>query len=260
MRVVAIAATFLWPGLAVGACLPPSSASPHAPTTVGASEKAANGEASIDENQPMGGKSADAVDTEMHEAPPIPLECASTDPCVPDPAFVKRLCNGAFPDVALVLMGKTPFAHMFLRADVDGWNADGGSSARARLLFDEEVLVLKRRTAPTNTIVVGSGASFLVMRWDGNCYTLDEGELTPRHPPTTKNGPVPWRYYSDRTKEALLKSAKVASALERRGKECKGATSGDVSRGCEQADAALSAAVVAEVRGGLPIPNPDRRP
>ena len=90
---------------------------------------------------------------------------------MPDGAFVKRLCNGSFPDVALVLMGKnTPFVRMYMKGDVEGWNADGGASARARLRFDEEMLVLRRRSPPANGMVVGSGgAGYLVMRWDGNC-------------------------------------------------------------------------------------------
>ena len=49
-------------------------------------------------------------------------------------------------------------------------------------------------------------------------------------------------------------------AYQRRGKECKGAISGEVSRACESSDAALSAAVVAEIRGGLAIPPPEHLP
>jgi hypothetical protein len=181
--------------------------------------------------------------------------------CVPDPKFVKRMCDGSFPDVALALMAKdTPFTRMYMKANVDGWNADGGASARARLSFDEEVLVLKRRAAPTNGIVVGAGGGYLVMRWDGNCYTLDDNELTTHRPPAPKHAPVPWRFYTEPTKDALLKKPKVLAAYQRRGKECKGATSGDVTRACEQADNALSAAVVSEVRSGATIPPPTHLP
>jgi hypothetical protein len=171
------------------------------------------------------------------------------------------LCSGAYPDVALVLMAKdAPFTHMYLRGNVDGWNADGGASTRARLAFDEEVLVLRRRAAAPSGIVVGNGAAFLVMRWDGNCYTLEESELTARKPPAVKHGPIPWRFYGERTKDELSKSPKVLAAVQKRGRECKGASRGDVSLTCEQADVALSAAVVAEIRGGKSIPTPDRRP
>jgi hypothetical protein len=193
----------------------------------------------------------------------IPWSCDSKDGdvCVPDPQFAARLCNGAFPDVALTLLSKdAPFTRMYLTGDVDGWNADGGMSARARLRFDEEVLILKRRAPPKNGIVVGTGGGYLVMRWDGNCYTLDDGEVTTRKPPAPRHASIPWRHLSERTKDALLQSAKVLAAYQRRGKECGGATSGEVTKACETADAALSAAVVAEVRGGVSVPTPERIP
>ncbi len=176
---------------------------------------------------------------------------------MPDPAFVKRLCDGAFPDVALVLFSKdTPWKRLYMRGEVEGWNADGGASPKARLGFDEEVLVLRRRAVATTGVVVGSGGGYLVMRWDGHCYTLDDGEVTDKVPPKVKGGPVPWRYYAEPTKTALLKSPRVLAAYQRRGRECKGAVSGEVPRACQQADDALSAVVVAEVRAGLPIPSP----
>ena len=67
--------------------------------------------------------SASASSETAHKEPPhmIPGGCASNDPCVPDPVFVKRLCDASFPDVALLLMSKTmPFTHAYLRGDVDG--------------------------------------------------------------------------------------------------------------------------------------------
>lgn len=183
--------------------------------------------------------------------------------CVPDFAFVKRMCNGSFPDVALLLMAKdAPFTRMYMKGDVDGWNADGGASARARLRFDEEMLVLRRRTPPAGGIVVGSGgAGYLVMRWDGNCYTLEDTELTTKKPSgVAKHAPIPWRLYSEKTKAALLEKPRVLAAYQKRGKECKGVVSGEVSKACEQADTALSAAVVAEIRGGASVPLPEHLP
>lgn len=194
----------------------------------------------------------------------MPTACRQSDGvCVPaDAAFVKRMCSGSFPDVALVLMAKdSPISRMYMKADVDGWNAEGGASARARLMFDEEVLVLRRRAPPANGVVVGSGGpGWLVMRWDGNCYTLEDDELSAKRPPSPRHAPLPFRYYSEKTKDALLKSAKVLAAYQRRGKECKGAVSGEVSKACEKADAALSAAVVEEVRSGATIPTPEKLP
>jgi hypothetical protein len=193
----------------------------------------------------------------------VPLSCASQDGnvCLPEAGFVKRVCNGSFPDVALLLFGKeTPFTRVYLRSEIDGWNAEGGASARAKLFFDEEVLALRRREAPKNGIVVGSGGGWLVMRWDGNCYTVEDNEVTTKKPPSPKHAAIPFRFYGERTKNALLESDKVLAAYKRRGKECKGATSGEVTKGCEQADVALSAAIVGEVRGGKTIPLPEKLP
>ena len=191
----------------------------------------------------------------------IPGGCASSDPCVPDPVFVKRLCDGSYPDVALLLMSKAmPFGHAYLRGDVDGWNAEGGASARAKLKFDEEVLILKKRSGNTGGIQVSGMAGYLVMRWDGNCYTLADDEITTHHPPAAKNAPVTWRYLAPKTKDALLDNAQVKAAYDKRGHECKGASSGDVTLACEKADDALSAAVVSAVRSGATIPTPERIP
>lgn len=244
------------------ACSPPPrpAATPQG-TPAGRKAQSHDGTPESDEGIKPG--PSQTVDLAPPEADPIPTACASSADgiCVPDPGFVKRLCSASYPDVALVLMAKgSPFTHMFMRAAVDGWNAEGGASARARLSFDEEVLVLKRRAAPTNGVVVGAGAGYLVMRWDGNCYTLEEGELTAKKPPAPKHSSIPWRFYSDKTKAALLENGKIRAAFQKRGKECKGATSGEVTRSCEAADAALSSAVVTEIRGGASIPNPDRRP
>jgi hypothetical protein len=190
------------------------------------------------------------------------MSCASNDGlCVPDPEFVKRLCNGSFPDVALVLFSKdAPFTRVYLKGDAEGWNAEGGASARTRLSIDEEMLVLRRRNAPANGIVVGAGGGYLALRWDGNCYTLDDAEATTRKPSAPRHAPMPFRFYGERMKSALLASPKVLAAYQRRGKECKGAMSGEVSRACEQADAAVSKAIVDEVRGGAAMPTPERLP
>jgi hypothetical protein len=211
-----------------------------------------------------GSATATATATAKKEPPHvIPGGCAggSSDPCVPDATFVGRLCNGSFPDVALLLMSKSmPFTHAYLRGDVDGWNAEGGASARAKLKFDEEVLILEKRSGNTNGIQVSGTGGYQVMRWDGNCYTLSGEEVTMHRPPAPKFAPIAWRYLEDPTKNALLDDAKLKKAYDRRNHECKGAVSGDVTLSCQHADTALSAAVVAAVRGGASIPTPQHVP
>jgi hypothetical protein len=242
--------------LALAAC---GGGKPHA----NAADAPASSSSATSAPSPSADASASSPNASAPATKGIPQNCTSVDgPCVPDPAFVKRLCDATFPDVALTLMSQSsPFARMYLKGDIDGWNADGGASARARLMFDEEVLALRKRAPQAGGMSVGSGgASWLVMRWDGNCYTLDEGELSTKKPPSPKTSAIPWRLYEAPTKDALLKSQKVLAAYQKRGKECKGVVSGDVSRACEQADNTLSAAVVAEARGGIALPVPSRLP
>jgi len=189
--------------------------------------------------------------------------CAVTkdDLCLPDAAFVARLCDGAYPDAALAMMnGKSQFSRVWVRGETEGWNADVGKSARAHLRASEEVLVLKRRHAPKNGIVVGAGGGYLVMRWDGNCYTLDDGEVLTTKPASPRHAPLAWQLLEPPTKDALLSSPRVLEAFKKRGKECKGVTSGEVSKACELADAALTEAVVREVRAGLTLPVPQKLP
>ncbi len=237
--------------LGLCAC-PPQKAPPQEPTATAAAAPAPALAAAP-------GETPDAAPPPAHE---IPTTCASDGPlCVPDADFVKRFCDSSYPDVALVLMGKTtPFTRMYLKGDVEAWNAEGGASTRDKLRFDEEMLALKRRSAPKNSVVVGQSGGYLVMRWDGSCYTLEDGEVTTKKPPSPKHPAIPWRHLGERTKDALLANPKILAAFQKRGKECQGATSGNVSLACEKADVALSATIVSEIKAGLAVPKPERMP
>lgn len=181
--------------------------------------------------------------------------------CLPDSGLVGRICDGLFPDAALVMFGgKSLFGRVYMKGATEGWNADSGKSARAKLFFQEEMLVLKRRNAPKNGIVMGAGGGYLVLRWDGNCYTLDDGEVTTQKPSKPVNPPLQWNMLEPTTKDALLRSPAILAAFQKRGKECKGVTSGVVSKTCESADSALTAAVVDEVRKGIALPTPSKLP
>jgi hypothetical protein len=207
---------------------------------------------------------ADAPPSPPPPEPPlaIPEACApgELDPCVPGARFADRICAMSHPEVALALFAKgSPWTRLYLRGDVDGWNAEGGGSARAKLLFDEEVIALKRR-APAKgaaAISVGGSDGYEVIRWDGNCYTLDSGEVARRSPPRPKHSSIPWKLLNEKTKSALLDNASVKAAYDRRRKECKGVTVGDVSLACEQGDTALSDAIVAAVKSGISLPVPE---
>lgn len=210
---------------------------------------------------------ADAPPAPLAPAPPLTLPTACSpggdgQPCTPPGPFADALCNAHFPDLTLTLFAKgSPWTRAYLRGDVDGWYASGGGSARARLLFDEEVLVLRVRAAATSGVVVGNGStSYDVLRWDGLCYTVDSGELTMKRPPKPKHAALAFHRLGDATQAALLKDDKVRAARSLRGKECHGAMTGEVTLACEKADHGLAEAVVGYVSAGGALPPPSRLP
>lgn len=183
------------------------------------------------------------------------------DPCLPDPAFVKRMCNDRHPGVALALFSNPKFARGYLTRKTEAWNASGGASPGGFLEFDEEVLLLFERKADLGGMQVsGAGASYDALRWDGYCVTLSGEEVTRQKPPQPKTPQIEWRYLDDDVQESLRKDEAINSAYRERRTECKGASSGDVSLKCVKADAKLSQAIVKFVRGGGSVPAPPRLP
>jgi hypothetical protein len=181
----------------------------------------------------------------------IPSACAdpSAPVCTPPTDYVDRLCARPHQDLALALFGKsTPFTRIYLRGKFD------------ELAFDEEVLALRFHPVPKNGIQVGSASgSYDVLRWDGTCAMAVDADMISRtRPPKPKTARVRWHRIGDKTQDALIvASDSVKRAHAKRGKECHGAMSGDVSAACEKADAALVDAVVDFVRGGGDLPLPD---
>jgi hypothetical protein len=148
-----------------------------------------------------------------------------------------------------------------LNRRTEAWNASGGASTGGFLELDEEVLLLAERKADLGGMQVsGAGAGYDAIRWDGSCVTLSGEELTQQRPSSVKNVKVEWRFLDDNVQEALRKDEKTNAAFLERRKECKGATSGDVSAKCVKADAKLSDSVVSFVRGGGSVPVPSKLP
>jgi hypothetical protein len=151
-------------------------------------------------------------------------------------------------DVALALFSKdTPFTRMYLRGKLD------------ELVFDEEVLVLRFHGPQKGGMVIGSGnGTYDVLRWDGTCATAVEAEMLVRaRPGRPRSAHIQWHRIGSAMQDALIAgSDSVKRAHAKRGKECQGASSGDVSKSCEVADQALIDAVTDYVRtrGGLPEP------
>jgi hypothetical protein len=109
-------------------------------------------------------------------------------------------------------------------------------------------------------MVVGSGnGTYDVLRWDGSCAAAVEAEaLTRSRPARPKSGPVKWHRLGSQMQDALIGSSDaIKKARARRGKECKGAMTGDVSAACVKADQSLVDAVVDYIRDGGTLPPPE---
>lgn len=195
----------------------------------------------------------------------IPTECAEPKGkmCLPPAKFVKRLCGGFFPDVALTLLGKgTPWQRAYLRVkSVEAWNASGGMSSAEKIVFEEELLIVAHREANTGGMQVsGAGGSYDVLRWDGTCASLQEEEVALKGSSTPKFAKIPWKSLDNKVRDALTADEKIGKVYAERRKECKGATMGDVSAKCQKADDMLSKVVVDFVRGGGIVPPPEKLP
>ncbi len=192
------------------------------------------------------------------EASGMPSKCAG-DPCVPPPKFVKKLCAKGDPSVALYMFRKgTPWTRGYLTRKTQVANASGGMSGEGFLEFDEEVLVLRKMAADYGGMQVsGAMGGYDVLRWDGTCSTLAAEELTLNVSPSPKAAKIDFRYLDDKTKDALRKDSKLDEVYLARRKECKGASSGEVTKKCEVLDKKFSDIIVQVVRGGIELPVPE---
>ena len=219
----------------------------------------------------LGAPTAEAHDEAKADEPaPIPTECGAEGSlkdkslCMPERTYAKKLCGGVYPEVALGLFGKgTPFTRVYLAGDVDAWNASGGRARRAKLAFDEEVIVLARNGAAAagGIAMTGAQVSFDVLRWDGSCASVMEGELTTKRPPAPKPAELSFSKLEESTRRALLEAPKVKATHTALGKACAiSATVTTDKKACEKADKAFAQAVVEAIRSGAALPSPARRP
>lgn len=240
--------------------------------TVGCASSAASNKPAETANEPAtsGSKNSDketkataADDTKEAAAPAgIPTKCAKTDPCVPAGEYVKKLCKGSYPSVALnFFRGGSPWQRGYLTRRTEAINASGGVSGEGFLEFDEEVIVLQKRKNDYGGMQVsGAMGGYYVLRWDGTCNDIAGEELTFNKPPQPKAAKIEWRFLDENTQEALRGDEKLNEMINARRKECKGAASGEVSKKCVELDKKLTDAIAKTVRGGLELPVPNKHP
>ncbi len=185
-------------------------------------------------------------------------ERSTAEVCLPPDYFATALCNKDFPTVALAMFAEgTPWTRGYSLTTSAAWNASGGGSSNEKMVRFEELLVLRQRVPKAGGIQVsGSGTSYDVLRWDGSCVTLQQGELTFRVPPKKRNTRIVYKRLERHVRDTLKLVPELRPTYLRHRKECKGVSMGAVSAKCEKVAYVFSDAIAAYVRksGGVPTP------
>jgi hypothetical protein len=210
------------------------------------------------------GQNADAPAPVANGELGLPTRCTPVgDLCLPPRGFVQRLCRDAYGGAAIRLFEKSsPFSRGYVRSrEVQAVNTLGGPSSDDSLRFAEEVLILTRTggAGPGEMQVSGMGG-YDVLRWDGTCATLADGELAMRAPVPARYAPFSWRYIDTNIQNALLSNSDVEAARREHKKHCHGVSLGRISAACAKAESELRSSIVAAVRGGISLPDPERMP
>lgn len=202
--------------------------------------------------------------SEQPQPKALPTECVTLgDMCFPPSDFVDRLCARNHPDVAVYMMGPgQPWTHRYVRVEeAQAVNPITGRVGAAKLTFGEEIIVLRyRKGAVVGPIQVTGTERYEVLRWDGSCAALEEGEFVEKVPEQQRRYVVPtWTRISDGYRKLLLEQSAVAEADERRKADCKGAGLGRPPK-CHKAIEALNRTVAEVVHEGIELPLPEPIP
>lgn len=194
----------------------------------------------------------------------LPKECTeSVGLCLPPRGFVKRLCLDAYSGAAIALFEKSsPFSRGYVRSrEVKSVNTQGGPASDVALRFGEEVVILTHTGGPGASEMQVSGmGGYDVLRWDGTCATLADGELALRPPVPPRHPPFAWRYIDGNIQAALLTDPSIEAARKLHRKHCHGVSLGRISAACVKAEAELNERITAAVRTGIALPTPERVP
>ncbi len=200
--------------------------------------------------------------------PRLPSRCAKgkkhRDECVPPQAWVARLCEDVYPDVALHMFKPgTPWKRLYMLARAEPFNASGGASLLGdKLERGEEVIALRRRSADEEgQIQVGdNNAGYDVLRWNGACATIHDGDYAQDRPSRIVQSKLEWRRLGLPLRQQLEAQPSIGAAYEARRKSCKGFSLGTVSGDCEANDRLLMEEIVRYVQSGARLPPAARLP
>jgi hypothetical protein len=195
----------------------------------------------------------------------IPDACSEQvdDVCLPPKKFVRKLCVGDYPTVALAMFKQgTPWTRGYLTQKTKAWNASGGGSSPEMMQRDEEVLVLRKFSgqSPGGIEVSGASGGVDALRWDGMCVTLDAAEIRYEAPPKSHNARIIWSRIEYDVREQLKEIDEVYQMYLPFKRACKGVTVGKVSKDCERLDGELSKGLAQWIRDNDSFPMPKKLP
>jgi hypothetical protein len=210
---------------------------------------------------------SDATPAKSAKKHKIPTKCAKgkkyQGECVPPQGWVKRLCDDVYPDVALHMFSPgTPWKRLYMLARAEPFNASGGASLLGdRLERGEEVIALKRRSVDEGGIQVGdNNAGYDILRWNGACATIHDGDFAEERPSRIVQSKVEWRRLGLPLRQQLEAQPAIGAAYEARRKSCHGFSMGTVSADCERNDKLLMQEVVRYIQTGPALPAASRLP
>src|SRR5688572_10288146 len=120
--------------------------------------------------------------------------------CLPPDAWVDKLCSGVHPDLALhMFRGGSPWKRLYSRHVAPAFNGAGGPSlSDERVQKGEELIALRRNTdakrSNAGEMSIGFTAGYDLLRWNGSCVTLHDGEFSSKPPRRgLRHAKVDWR-------------------------------------------------------------------
>jgi hypothetical protein len=144
--------------------------------------------------------------------------------------------------------------------NAEPFNASGGASLLGeKMRRGEEVIALRRRNARTG-VQVSDIAGWDVLRWNGACASIHDGEFTTEPPRTLGAARIEWRALGLESRLAFEADPTFQELYEARRRSCKGISVGRVSADCEDYDKKLAEEVVRQVRAGAKLPTPKKIP
>ncbi len=192
----------------------------------------------------------------------LPARCAKKRwPCLPPPTFVSKLCQDVYPDVALHMFApKSPWQRFYMLQNAEPFNASGGASLMGhKMRRGEEVIALRRHNSRAGFSTSDIGG-YDVLRWNGACATVHDGEFQIRPLSTVGHAHFEWREIGLSIRQALEADPDVAATYEEKRRQCKGISLGRVSADCEDYSKKLVDEVVRYVRDGGKLPKPAKLP